>query len=380
MDNRHQQLAKILRITAETLDLSPTQYKEATDRYRAAGEWLSAEGSKLRQYRPNVYPQGSFALGTPVKPLGRDEFDIDLVVELSVPDGTQPMELKRMVGVRLAENETYRAILEEMNRCWRLNYSNLHLDSIPARPKGIAGSTAILIPDKELRCYKDSDPKGYTAWFKIRCVVQASITETKAQANVEPTPDQQGWQEKAPLQIAIQLLKRHRDVYFQTREHPPISIIVTTLAAKAYSQEDNVLVAMRGTVDRMPTGIERVTGKPHVFNPVNRGENFADKWHTEPQKEKAFFQWHAQLKNDLATLEAAASLPEISKVLERFVGKARADIVFKKYADETTGMRNTGLRADLATGILSSMGSTLGRSASVPGNTFYGAEQDTKAN
>jgi hypothetical protein len=266
-----------------------------------------------------------------------------------------------------------------MNRCWRINYVNLHLDSLPARPKGTAGSTAILIPDRELRSYKDSDPKGYLAWFELRCVVRRPGTEAKVQANVEPAPDHQGWREKAPLQIGIQLLKRHRDVYFQKRDHSPISIILTTLAAKAYNQEDSILVAMRGMIDRMPQGIERIDGKPYVFNPVNRGENFADKWHREPQREKAFLGWHAQAKQDLAALEAAANLPEISKALERFVGKNRADIVFKSYADDTTKLRGAGLHVELATGVLSSMGTSMGRSASGPGSTFYGTQQDTKA-
>jgi len=379
MDNREQQLNRILQIIAETLDLSPSQHKEATDKYRAVGEWLSAEGSTLRQYKPSVYPQGSFAFGTPVKPLGRDEFDIDLVVELSVPDGTLPSELKRMVGARLAENETYRAILEEMNRCWRLGYVNLHLDSLPARQKGATGSTAILIPDKELRSYKDSDPKGYTAWFRVQCAVTRVMNAANAHSNVEPAPDQQGWREKTPLQVGVQLLKRHRDVHFQTREHAPISIILTTLAAKAYGREDSVLIAMRGVMDRMPLGIDRIEGKPYVFNPVNRGENFADKWHREPQREKAFFEWHARAKQDLALLEQATSIPKISEALERFVGKNRADIVLKKYAEITTTIRGSGLSANLSTGLLSSMGGSIGRTASVPGNTFYGQAQDTKA-
>ena len=376
MDNQQQQqqlqLNNILQITAETLDLSPTQHQEAVDKYRAVGDWLSADGSKLKQYRPNVYPHGSFALGTPVKPLGRSDFDIDLVIELFVPDGTPPAELKRMVGGRFAENQTYKAILEEMNRCWRLNYTTLHLDALPAQPKGVAGSAAILIPDKELRSYKDSDPKGYTAWFMLRCVISRSTGEVRVGANVEPAPDYHVWREKAPLQVGIQLMKRHRDVYFQRKENPPISIILTTLGATAYRQEDNILATMRGMVDRMPLGIQRIDGKAYVFNPVSHGENFAEKWHHEPEKEKAFFAWYAELKNDLAILERAATLTEISKALERFVGKNRADIVFKKYADQTTKARAAGLHIDLATGILSTMGSSIGRRVPVPGNTFYG--------
>ena len=39
---------------------------------------------------------------------------------------------------------------------------------------------------------------------------------------------------KTPLQRAVQILKRHRDIMFAGDEDKPVSIIITTLAAKAY--------------------------------------------------------------------------------------------------------------------------------------------------
>jgi hypothetical protein len=57
-------------------------------------------------------------------------------------------------------------------------------------------------------------------------------------ANIEDVPE---WRVKTPLQRAVQLLKRHRDVYFAgDYENRPISIIITTLAAHAYKNQENV--------------------------------------------------------------------------------------------------------------------------------------------
>lgn len=46
----------------------------------------------LQPYGVQIYPQGSQALGTTNRPWGRDEFDLDSVVELPWYDGT-PLEL-----------------------------------------------------------------------------------------------------------------------------------------------------------------------------------------------------------------------------------------------------------------------------------------------
>ena len=34
------------------------------------GEWLDGKDSSLSVYKPVIYPQGSFRLGTMIKPLG----------------------------------------------------------------------------------------------------------------------------------------------------------------------------------------------------------------------------------------------------------------------------------------------------------------------
>ena len=52
---------------------------------------------------------------------------------------------------------------------------------------------------------------------------------------------------RTPLQRAIQILKRHRDMRFlehKCEEYKPISIIITTLAASAYQNETDVLLGV----------------------------------------------------------------------------------------------------------------------------------------
>ena len=104
-----QQVNKALENLTDNIDISETRYKEAEGHYKAIGEWLGKDDSPLAPYSPEIYPQGSFRLGTVVKPISdNDEYDIDLVcqLELSKQEVTQK-ELKQMIGDRLKENKKW---------------------------------------------------------------------------------------------------------------------------------------------------------------------------------------------------------------------------------------------------------------------------------
>ena len=59
---------------------------------------------------------------------------------------------------------------------------------------------------------------------------------------------------RTPLQRTIQILKRHRDIRFSTKEErkiKPISMIITTLAAQIYAGEQTVEQVLRKIVERL---------------------------------------------------------------------------------------------------------------------------------
>ena len=60
------------------LDLTKKQHSKARKEYLDVAKWLSGSYHSLMAAL-DVYPQGSTALGTAVRPLGRDEFDVDLI-------------------------------------------------------------------------------------------------------------------------------------------------------------------------------------------------------------------------------------------------------------------------------------------------------------
>src|SRR5579884_4240911 len=70
---------------SDEIDIPDSLYEEATVTYQEVGVWLADEKSELARYSPEIYPQGSFRLGTVVKPVNtKCDYDIDLVCRLDL--------------------------------------------------------------------------------------------------------------------------------------------------------------------------------------------------------------------------------------------------------------------------------------------------------
>lgn len=357
LPKRHGELSRFLQGLAEALEISDTQYEAAVKHYEAVGDWLNRDDSPISLYSPQIFPQGSFRLGTMIKPINdRDEYDLDLVCEMKIlsKDRVTQKELKEMVGDRLKSNERYRKMLEEKNRCWRLQYVDsvhFHMDILPAIPdqdikrvvqmKGAdLASSAILITDKDLRQWQSSNPVGFAEWFKERMRVQFDarrmlLAET-LRASVEDVPE---YRVKTPLQRSIQILKRHRDIMFEKdQDDRPISIIISTLAARAYNNEVDLLDALQNIVNTMPSLIKQDgQGKALVANPVNPLENFANKWQKHPQREGKFRQWLQKIRADLDASLSAENLRDMTEGLkpqfgDRIVNMAASKMFPNRYS------------------------------------------------
>ena len=376
VDNRILIVDAILREIAEELDIPPTKYKDAVDRYTAVGRWLEAGTYPGIQGVPTVYPQGSFRLGTVIRPIRHGlecEYDIDLVCQLNARMATvTPEEIKHLVGKRLKDHETYRKMLDdEGRRCWTLDYAEqdgigFHLDSLPCIPNPIFGTD---IPQKyaakaiELThrnepgkpySWGKSNPGGFADWFADR--QRETFTRLSALrkrdiqarysnvfARVDDVPDQLV---RTPLQRVIQILKRHRDIRFaghRDEADKPISMIITTLAAVAYQQETDLYSTLANLLDSIQryqdTGIIRcVNDKWFIPNPVNPGENFADRWNDEDsRKADAFFQWISWVREDIDEILNVTTTAELETRLRRTFGDSPGRKVAAAYKGPMPG-------------------------------------------
>lgn len=400
-EDQNIQYSEIFEELARLLDVTDTEFEIITKSYQAVGHYLAEGTSPLQAYNPSIHPQGSFMLGTVVRPISDDsDLDIDLVCELSnkPADWTQ-YDLKQAVGDRLKSSDLYREKLDdEGKRCWTLLYGDnkYHLDVLPSlvcdnyrevvtryfsegsgqNPEDLA----IHITDNTLEDYKTetnadkwmiSNPFGYAQWFLASAKRAYSEQRTFAcESKIDPVPKYS--KQKYVLQRVVQLLKRHRDKYFDEREDKPISIIVTTLATKAYNNERNLFKALRHIAKTMEDNVEDRGGIKWVPNPVNPTENFADRWPDNQALQNNFYEWTNKLQKDINRLETAKGLPEIRTILNDMFGETISNKTYENYGKLLLERRKTGgLKAGLSTATLGLSGAV-----KVAAHNFYGTEEE----
>ena len=353
MRNKNIDLEKI----AGALDISPSMYKYAVDRYLGIADYLETQGIKA-----SFYPQGSFRTGTVVRPLkdGKEtDFDIDVVCELSIQkDRTTPKAVKQGIGQTLQSSKVYADRLKpEDNRCWTLEYADfpggigLIMDVVPCVresdqkilllkkhhvPSQFAEQAVAITERMSSEEYQwlGSNPSGYGDWFDNinKPFLQYDLEEQRRRffrenralfdiaASVEEVPD---FYLRSSLQRAIQLLKRHRDIFYsrsdRTNSLRPASVIIATLAAQIAQHttitELGALLSyivnglhdyselLQGKRPRNETYlaeksyIKRQEKKWEILNPVNPEDNYADSWTDDTAR--MFFKWVDAAKADL---------------------------------------------------------------------------------
>lgn len=355
-ESKKKELSTLLSLLAKNLDITKKQFENLSQSYLAVGKFLEND-EQFKDCHPVVSPQGSLRLGTIIQPISKDDdLDVDLVYRLSSkPYLWTQKTIKDKVGERLKSSERYAPMLnkEEGRRCWTLLYRDnadnpkekYHMDILPcvsnsmhndvfnrlsreAYSRESVEQIAIRITDKESIGYATdtneaswlkSNPDGYALWFASRCKQTTQLREAKVEDII---PIGRYTENKTTLQRVVQLLKRYRDIMFRNdTEDKPISIIITTLAARAYKGETDIHDALANVIVSMESYIDRdAEGNYIISNPVNEEENFADKWPTHPKRKENFFKWLAQLKTDLRSLQTNTGI-ELQRTLSNSFGR-----------------------------------------------------------
>jgi hypothetical protein len=357
----------ILQLILTEIEIPRSYYEKAVARHRSLGEWLCRPESTVAAFAPVVVPQGSFRYGTVVRPVVQiQKYDLDNVTTLQIEKTRMPQkELKNLYGAEIkayaiAHNMT--DPIEERNRCWRVFYADafsFHLDSLPCVPEDrrvveaiVAAGVpvhlarlAVAITDKRHPHYErisaalfSSNPRGFADWFE-ECARSWALPHLKElvkgnfYAAVEDVP---AYEFKTPLQQAIQILKRHRDVMFRSSPRlAPISMIITNLAAHAYEGEPDLFAALTNLVKKMPQFVR--TDKPRVRNPANPVEDYADKWSLDPSLERSFWRWHTQVRADLRKLADAVTGETLGELIAGRLGVVLSEEQLQPFGGGRTG-------------------------------------------
>lgn len=335
-------LEETYRNIVEAASLSGTKLIEMKKHYEAITNLLENDSQFWGKYSEliEIYEQGSVSLGTTIRPLG-DDFDLDLVLQLNVCyEGYSSKSLLDELVRVFKDSSLYKDKLEVKNRCVRINYAgDFHMDILPAMKRdNNPQSTAIMVPDRELKDWTPSNPKGFTNWFLTRAKNFQATEDYRASLNTKELLDEK------PLKNTVKLLKIYRDEYYvdKNEDYKVPSIILTTLAGMAYQGSSTIT----DTLDRFLNYLNTRLDEDEVLsipNPVDSNELFSERWENDEEIYNKFLAFKDDLISKVneikkekniflreSLIKSFVSSEKYSNGLENFSKKARNEAIRNK--------------------------------------------------
>ncbi|MCK6458211.1 MAG: nucleotidyltransferase [Phycisphaerae bacterium] len=223
--------------------------------------------------------QGSVPMLCAIKPLGKDEYDVDVVYPFRLAAWKEPRPgpgtLVKWFTSRLKENEFYSGRMEIKNRCVRIHYKgDFHVDLIPSAVD-VDAHKPYAVPAKDLSDWITNDPRGFVDWF---------LQRDKASGMA----DSDGC---GVLIRSVRIMKRWRDQFFGS-DARPTSILLTTILAKheasaktyspplpdPYYPKYPTTAAYLYDLIRLTVGCIKDASRTAFEHPTIRGEDLRRNW------------------------------------------------------------------------------------------------------
>lgn len=310
-----------------SISLSATQYAGLESRYESISSILE-DPNDPELGDMVVFPQGSVRTRTVTRPPDDGEVDIDAIAYIMGGTHLEPVDLLDRLFVELASRARTGGEVVSSNRCVTVQYSDeqlpCHLDVTPAERKpgnpNDDGSGRLRVPDRKIADWSPSNPKDFAGWFEEIADLEMNMLIPDAyrefviakRGETEPLPSHEEITAPNGLRVGVRLMKRHRDVYVERTgrtKTQPISVLITTLAAKAYERVARRNVGRALTplqilelvaADMLNCFDEPRDGEQYrLQNPKNPEENFAEKWNKDPALSSTFFAWQSDLVRTL---------------------------------------------------------------------------------
>jgi len=344
-----------------------TQLNALESSYRSTGDYL-AECQEFKGLIHQIHAHGSRQLGTIVRPSNssREGFDIDLIARL---DKVSMRKYSENQGPTLLLNHLHTALeryagrhnlkIHRWDRCVTLEYAGgMNADIAPVIDAPLLhvayGETHSRIPDRKLRLYDSTNPRGYAKYFDEVAAISPVFSAMESlritadsvhKSEIVPLPEKDQVFERM-LSRLVQLLKLHRNVAFETSSADmslmPSSIFITSLAAAAYKIKAtqphlDPLDLLLDIVQTMPLIFRREplgNGREEWFfpNPTAPDDNLASGMNSH-ERQVAFNAWHTRLLEDIQSLldaiEENSGVDQIIRKIEAIFG-SRAALGFQQ--------------------------------------------------
>jgi hypothetical protein len=253
----------LLADVAIRIQLSTTDHDKAVDRFDTMKDWIDRDGSGLRGLVTLLYPQGSMAVGSTVARVSeRDEYDIDVMADLAIRQDSSPQAVLDTLfeSIRGERGSRYWDKTIRHTRCVCVSYDDgMHIDLTPAvRLTGLPDRTSVIFHSKPedpsvANRHLLANPWGLAEWFNLKTHIDADFAKffderandyyagrIHARAPAEDVPDRKPAHAKSRALIALQLIKRWRNVLFDSRwraklRRPP-SVLLTKMVGDNANQ------------------------------------------------------------------------------------------------------------------------------------------------
>ena len=388
-------LDMLLADIAIRIQLSLTAYGRAVRRYGQIADWLDRDGSPLQGRVQLFYPQGSMAIrATIASRVTNDDYDLDMVLQAAC-GGLTPENVLDLLfqAINGQPGSLYYGKAKRRTRCVTIEYADMHIDVTPAERQRFT-------PERESAIFHHrhpqvvgqrfiANPYGFAEWFKqatpddgfgeqyaILARAREAVLLVKA-AEADPVPPPEPAFRKSLAVVALQLLKRWRNVQYQDRSgRKPPSIVMSKLVADAAGQTNTLYAEMLHQAKCMLAFFEQShnTGRRvHVVNPVCLSDVFTDRWPATLDDQACFINDLQHLVENLEQL-ADCDLGEMKKIMVELFGEGPTVKAIEEFAErfgreikrgKSRHRRNDGqivLPSAAATGI------------STPKRQFYGGK------
>ena len=361
----------------EGLDISPTMYKNASYKYSSIAEFLTNNGIEA-----DFYPQGSFALGTVVRPFKGDSdagYDLDAICKVrESKNQISAEELFTNVANVFENSDRYKDKTTVSENCITIGYADVDevafsIDIVPAvdeerlycmeqakkLKRDDLTSTIIAIPEKKESGYDwfPNNPKGYKQWFNEKNSRFMPYAIDNKQLLFEANRELYSSVEEVPdallrtsMQRVIKILKRSRDLYYSNIDpdtiEKPISAIINTLVAQFASNvspSSSVFELLRMIIDQLNELKKKSNDRECLLskqgetwvlsNPALPEDNLADGW-TDDHADM-FFNWVLSLTDDFSGYGNVPDTVFRSKVENIFGVDAVNRVIKNKYCSES---------------------------------------------
>lgn len=354
----------LLADVAIRIQLSKTDHDKAVSRFGTMQDWVDRDGSPLQGMVLLMYPQGSMAIGSTVARVSdRDEYDIDVMVVLKIPRDSDPEDVLDALfqAIRGTPGSRYYDMTVRHTRCVCVTYEDgMHIDLTPSiwlaeeTPR-----TSIIFhskpEDPSVRKRRLlANPWGLADWFNTmtprdtdfaefyeRRSLDHDLLKLESRAPAEPVPAREPAYRKSRALIALQLIKRWRNVLFVRPARSKLRRIPSVLLSKHVADNANQTQTLSEEVEHQARSLlvrlEAERSRRTLIretNPRCDADVLTDRWpETAADQDLAI----SDLRDFVAKIHhlrtADLTLAEMSSVLEDLFGARPARRAVQDYLD-----------------------------------------------